>query len=286
MSDKPRNDGAMHPVLVEIGGFPIYSYGFLLLLAFVGAIVTLIWLGGRQGHSRDEMVEMALWAILIGIAGSRLGYVLQNMSYYAQHPLEILNLRQGGMTLITGLILGAVALAVYFRRKGVPFMNVLDLVSAPGLVGMAIGRIGCVLHGCCYGKLCDGPLALTYPEGALGAGVPGGPRHPVQLYEMGLDLLLLAFIIWYLPRVKFAGQAFWATFGMYGLIRFSTEFLREGSLIGPLSLAQWTSLAFAILSLLGWVGLFGRQPVVTNWRFGEDGSKARSSGSGSRKKSR
>lgn len=276
----------MHPILVEIFGFPIYSYGFMLLLAFLGAIITVIWLGGRQGHSKDEMIEMALWVILIGIAGSRLGYVLQNLPYYAHHPLQILNLRQGGMTLVTGLILGVLALAIYFRRKGVPFMNVLDLVSAPGLVGMAIGRLGCVLHGCCYGKLCDSPLSLTYPEGALGAGIVGGPRHPVQLYEMGLDLLLLTFVIWYLPRVKFAGQAFWATFGLYGIIRFSTEFLREGSLIGPLTLAQWTSLAFAFISLLGWLGVFGKQPVVTDWTFGGGDSKTRSTPGESRRKSR
>ncbi len=263
----------MHPVLLQTPLIPIHSYGVLLMAAFLCAIGVLIVLGRKQGHSSDAMIEMALWAILVGLIGCRLGYVIQNLGRYSADPLSILNLRQGGMTLITGIIAGSIALGVYFHRKGIPFMNVLDLVSAPALIGMAVGRIGCVLHGCCFGKMCDASvaMALTYPNPNI-----GGPRYPSQLYELVLDLILMAMVIAHLPRRKFAGQAFWLTFGGYGLIRFCTEFFREGSLIGAFTLAQWTSLLFAFISLLGYLGVFGKQKVTDNLGIDEQfGDKSR-----------
>lgn len=261
----------MHPVLINIFGFPLYSYGALLMVAFVLGIALMVHLGEKQGHARESVIEMALWVIIIGIVGCRLGFVAQNMDYYMANPLQILNLRQGGLTLVTGLMAGCLALAVYFRRRNIPFMNVLDLVSGPGLVGMAVGRVGCILHGCCYGKMCsaDVMMALTYPDPSI-----GGPRYPVQVYELVLDVMLLALVLWYMPRRKFAGQAFYLTFGGYGIIRTLTEFYREGDLMGPLTLAQWTSLLFAFLCLLGWFGLFGKQPLTSE--LGLDGEEPES----------
>lgn len=263
----------MHRIFITVFGFPIYSYGVMMLLAFIGATYTMTVLGARQGLDKENVVELALWLILVGIVGSRLGYVFQNLHFYGTHPLQILNLRGGGMTLITGVILSSIALAYYFRSHKIPFMNGLDMVAAPCLVGMAIGRIGCTLNGCCFGKLTTSKtfLALTYPAGVLPAGLTPGPRYPVQLYEMSLDLILLCVVLWYIPRMRYAGQAFWLFFGGYSVIRFCTEFVRYGSKIGPLTLAQWTSGLFAIIALLGWLGVFGRQPVTTSWTL-QDGA--------------
>ncbi|MBI3929404.1 MAG: prolipoprotein diacylglyceryl transferase [Armatimonadetes bacterium] len=265
----------MHPILIDVFGFPIYSYGAMLLLSFALSIALAVHLCKRYGNPSGPVIELSLWAILMGILGSRLGYVLQNLPYYMDHPVSIINLREGGMTIITGVILAAVALVWYFRKRDVPVMNVLDVLSGPTLVGMGVGRLGCLLHGCCYGRLCEASWGITYPVGSLGAGVPGGPRYPVPLMEMGLDFLLLALVLWYLPRSRFAGQTFWLTFGGYAIIRFAVEFFREGGLLGPFSLAQWTSVLFLLVSVLGFAGIFGKQPIDRNMRLEDTSSPKR-----------
>ncbi len=269
----------MHPIMFKIFGFPIYSYGVMLLTSFAVSIGVCVLINRRDGNSAAALMEVALWGILGGLVGGRLGYVIQNLPYYFARPLSILNVREGGMTVITGVILGAVAIILAGRRPGVPVMNLLDVFCGPPLlVGMAIGRIGCLLHGCCYGKLCPPswrPWSITYPPGVLGAGVPSGPRYPVPIMELSLDLILCLIILLFLrPRVRFAGQIFWATFGGYAVIRFCTEFYRAGSTLGPLTLAQWTSILFALIAGLGFMGYYGKPRIVKNLQLDPDVSAA------------
>lgn len=260
----------MHPVLIDLFGFPIYSYGAMLLVSFALGTAVTVQLGKRHANSAGAMVELMLWGILGGLLGGRLGFVAQNLPYYFEHPLSILNVREGGMTVITGVILGAAAVVIFGRRRGVPAMNIVDYCAgAPLLVGMGIGRLGCLLHGCCYGRLCEVSWGITYPVGALGAGIPPGPRYPVPLMELGLDFILLGIVLWFWPRAKFAGQVFWLTFGGYAIIRFTTEFFRSGSLLGPLTLAQWTSVLFLVISLLGFAGILGKPRLERNLRLEE-----------------
>jgi phosphatidylglycerol:prolipoprotein diacylglycerol transferase len=103
------------------------------------------------------------------------------------------------------------------------------------------------------------PWGLVYPEVAhLGF----LPRHPVQLYELALDLALMTLVLFVFGRARFAGQAFWVTFGGYGVIRFVTEFFREGGTAGPLTPAQLLSLGFLVVGLAGVAGRLGRPALV------------------------
>ena len=209
--------------------------------------------------------------IIWGLIGGRLGWVLWEFGYYSANPDQILNLRAGGMTILGGIVLPIVALFISFRRKGIEARNVLDTFAAPLLLGMAIGRFGCILHGCCFGDVCDAsfPLALTYPDGTFATGLPNGPRYPSQFFETVADLILMGIIIWVLPRIKFAGQGIFLMLTGYGVIRFFNEMTRADiKFIGPITLAQWVAVGMFVFGVLGLLGVFGKPPVDNEWQKG------------------
>ncbi|MFA5507156.1 MAG: prolipoprotein diacylglyceryl transferase [Vulcanimicrobiota bacterium] len=262
----------MHPVLIKPFGFAIYSYSAMLLLAFIFGIGLAVWIAKRRGPTDPSAVQdVGVLGIIWGLIGGRLGWILWEFDYYSTNPDQILNLRAGGMTILGGIVMPFIALTIYYKYKGVQPLNVLDTYAAPLLLGMAIGRLGCVLHGCCQGNVCDPgfALALTYPEGTFGVGEPAGPRYPSQLFETFADLLLMGFIIWLIPRIKFAGQGIYTMLLGYGIIRFLNEFTRgDIKYIGPITLAQWVAIGMSVVGLLGLLGVFGRPAVDNSWQKG------------------
>lgn len=262
----------MHPVLFEPFGFKIYSYSAALLFAFIASIALAIWIAKRRGPTDPSYIQdVAMMGIIWGLIGGRVGWILWEFDYYFSNPDQILNLRAGGMTILGGIVLPIVALYVYFKMKGVEPLNVIDTFAAPLLLGMAIGRFGCVLHGCCQGNVCDPgfPLALTYPHGTFGPDVASGPRYPSQLFETVADLALMGFVIWIIPRIKFAGQAIYTMLFGYGIIRFLNEFTRgDIKYIGPITLAQWVAVGMTIFGLLGLLGVFGKPEIDNSWQKG------------------
>jgi phosphatidylglycerol:prolipoprotein diacylglycerol transferase len=269
----------MHPILFKPFGFAIYSYSAVLILSFVLSMMLCVYLGRKRGPVNAEYVqEMSMWAIIWGLVGGRLGWVVQNPELYTSAPLQIFNLREGGMTILGGIILPIFVLFVTCRRKGIDARNVLDSFAAPLLLGMAIGRIGCVLHGCCYGDACpaDFPLALTYPAGPH---MPVGPRYPAQIFEMVADLFLMGFLTWLTPRIRFAGQAIWVALSGYGMIRFLNEFCRaDGREVsaGGVTIAQMVALGLFLFGLFAALGGLGKPAVDPSWMAGPEGAEAAS----------
>lgn len=263
----------MHQILVQPFGFSIYSYSAALLVAFAAGLFVIIQVAKSRGPTNPEYIqELIMVGILWGIFGSRLGWVFWEFDQYVTDPLRAFNLREGGMTILGGIVVPIIAFSVIFKRKGIDPRNVLD-TCAPGLLmGMAVGRLGCILHGCCFGNLCEPsfPLALTYPEGIIGQGLIPGPRYPTQLFEAGADLLLMALVIWRIPRQTFAGQGVWTMLTGYGIIRFLNEYLRgDIKVIGPITLAQWVAVAMFSIGVLGLLGVFGRPKIDSSWQTGD-----------------
>jgi phosphatidylglycerol:prolipoprotein diacylglycerol transferase len=251
----------MHRELLDLGFFTLYSYGFLLACAFFLANQFARRSARQFGYDPDKVEETVMYCILLGVLGSRLGYVVQYPGQYLAEPWQILNLRQGGLTVMGGFLFTIAFQCHLCWRQGKSVLNLFDFLAGPLLVGMAFGRLGCFSHGCCYGEVCHLPWAITYPEGIIPGG-PAGPRHPSQLYEMGADLMLLGLIAYQLPRLRYAGQNFYTFMLGYGLIRFADEFTRyNDAYFGGLSVYQWTSLGMALVGLLGLAGLFGKPAV-------------------------
>ena len=169
----------MLPELFNIGGFPIRSFGVMLLIGFAAGTWLAVKRAEKYGIDKEALTSLAVWAVLMGVLGSRVLWVLQEWGYYSKNPADILKITEGGMTSYGGILGGLATVLIWCKRTGVRFPVVFDLVAAPGLVMHGFGRIGCFLNGCCYGSPCELPWAVTvHPEAG-----PVYLGHPAQLYD-------------------------------------------------------------------------------------------------------
>ncbi len=251
----------MHPVLFSIGTFDVHSYGVILALAIVLGVLLAGFIGEKRGCDRFDISEVGLWTVIIGILGARFVYVIQYTDFYFSHPELLLNFRRGGIAIQGALLFGFSATAWTCHRRNINVFNGLDIYINPVLMGMAIGRIGCLLQGCCYGRLCDPnlPWGVVYPA-ALKIGTE--PRHPSQIYELLLDLVLMVVVGYVYKHAKYYGQAFWTGIAGYGVVRFITEYFRDVQVSWLFTPAQWFALVFVLVGLLGALGLYSRTPIV------------------------
>ncbi len=251
----------MHPKLIEIGKFYIPSYGFLVTLGVVLGLWLTLRLAKREGmndQKREQLTNLIIYSIIGGILGSKLLLVLVDLGYYLKHPVELMYLLRAGGVFYGGLIGGGLTAAFLFRKYGMRFHEVGDLMAPHLALGHAIGRLGCFSAGCCYGKTCDLPIAVTFHDQfAHGVvGVPlGVPLYPTQLIS-SVSLLVIFLITRYVvyPRRKVKGQVFWAYVLLYSLARFCIEFLRgdldRGFVVDWLSTSQFIALILVVGSIL------------------------------------
>ncbi|MCD4690857.1 prolipoprotein diacylglyceryl transferase [bacterium] len=174
----------MHPILLHLGSLPIRSYGLMIALAFAISI----WLARRRAPARgidpDTIIDLSFFVIISSIAGARLTYVIVQWEHYAGNPLTALRIWDGGLALYGGILAGILCGLWFFRRRGINMWEGTDVMTPPLALGVGIGRIGCFLNGCCFGKPCSLPWAVAFPaDSGAGSWFPGGPLHPTQVYE-------------------------------------------------------------------------------------------------------
>jgi phosphatidylglycerol:prolipoprotein diacylglycerol transferase len=243
------------PVAVELGPFAIRWYA----LAYIVGLV-LGWRLCRrltrkspaEGLTPEVFDDFVVWATLGVLLGGRLGYVLfYNLGYFAENPLEILQVWQGGMAFHGGLLGVVGALVLFAWKRKVPLLALSDLVAAAAPVGLFFGRIANFVNAELYGRVTDAPWGIVFPGGGE------LPRHPSQLYEAGLEGLLLFAIlqaaIWRgaLQRPGVVGGLFLAG---YGASRAIVELFREpdahiGFLAGGITMGQLLSLPMILAGL-------------------------------------
>ena len=149
-------------------GLPIRGYGVMNLVAIVAGTGLAVWRGKKRGLVPDTIFSLALWMFLPGIIGGRLFYVTQYWENYQQATfaktlLASVNIADGGLVVYGALIGGMLGLLLFVRKNRLPLLAVCDLVAPSIVLGMAMGRLGCFLSGCCYGGVCDLPWAVTFP---------------------------------------------------------------------------------------------------------------------------
>ena len=207
----------MFPIVCQIGPFTVYSYGVMLAVAVMVCTFLLSRDARALGISSEKIFDFVFWVVLSGIAGARLFFILLNFNYFVNNPWEVVMIQKGGLAWQGSLILGTIAALVYIRKQRLPPASFLDIVAPYAALGQAIGRVGCFLNGCCYGK----PLVwgIFFP-------VHQTKLHPTQLYD-SLGLLLIFFVLKKYQRLnKIPGRVFILYLILASLQRFIIEFFR------------------------------------------------------------
>jgi phosphatidylglycerol:prolipoprotein diacylglycerol transferase len=216
----------MHPILFKIGPVTLYTYGFMLAIAFLSAIVVAGREAKRLGLPEGQFYDLCFYIVVAALLGSRLLFVILEPGRLLSHPLQILAIWKGGLDFQGGLFLALVVAFFYIHHHGWPWRPTLDALALGAPLGQFFGRIGCFMAGCCYGKPSDVPWAVTFtnPHTLCPLRVP---VHPAQLYEGFLDLGVFMFLYWYKTRKNYSGQLLLCYLFLAGLVRFVVEFFRS-----------------------------------------------------------
>lgn len=240
----------MFPTILEIGPFTLHAYGLFVAAGFLLGIAWSMREARARGLNPDTVSDLGFYIILGAILGARLLYVLINPTYFWNNPLEIFMFWKGGLVFSGGAILATVfALAFLRRRKEDPWLWMDTLAPGIGL-GEAVGRIGCLAAGCCYGASCDLPWAVTFfhPESLAPLHVP---LHPTQLYHSLAGLACFAATMALRDGLRHTGQLMGVFLVLFGILRFVIEIFRadyRGD-FGPVSVTQLIALGAVGLGL-------------------------------------
>jgi phosphatidylglycerol---prolipoprotein diacylglyceryl transferase len=258
----------VHPVAFHLGSLTIHSYGVMIALAFLAGLWTVTLRARRDPalrNSGDKIADITLWLMAGAIVGARIVYVATYWKeQFAGEPLtEIFAIWNGGLVYYGGLIGAAIAGFIYTRWKQMPLWKTADVFAPSIALGSVFGRIGCLLNGCCYGRACNLPWAISFPaDNPLHA--PTQPVHPTEIYDALLNLGLYIFLAWLFRRKKFDGQVFATYLICYSVIRSIVECFRGdySNLHYHMGLtpAQWVSVPLFIAGLLLAAALSRREP--------------------------
>lgn len=217
----------MHPIAFELGRLTIHWYGVMVALGFLVGLWTASRRGLRAGVSAEAVLDLGPWLIAGAILGARTLYVATYWrEWFAGKPfLEVFKIWHGGLVYYGGLVGASLGYLLCVRWKKLPLWKVADILAPSIALGYVFGRIGCLLNGCCYGRPCNLPWAIRFPEGNP-SGAPTSPVHPTEIYESLLNLVLYAGLAGLYRRKKFDGQVFGAYLVGYALLRSFVEMFR------------------------------------------------------------
>jgi phosphatidylglycerol---prolipoprotein diacylglyceryl transferase len=241
----------VYPKILELGPITIHTYGLLLAVAFIMGIWMTSRNARKEGINPDDIWNMGLIVIFSALLGSKIILLFSNYQHYSKNYSEIFSLASLHSTGVYfgSLFLALGAAAIYIKKKRLPGLAIADL-SAPGIaLGQAIGWLGCLLAGNCYGKPTHLPWGITFRNqyASDNVGVPLNiPLHPTQIYECLASLLLFLFLMRQLSRKHFGGQILLEFLGIYSVLKFFIEFFRDDDrgfvLYGLLSTSQLISI--------------------------------------------
>jgi phosphatidylglycerol:prolipoprotein diacylglycerol transferase len=278
----------MYPILFELpewiplaGGAAITSFGVLMLLSFLTAGYLLRSELRRQGEDPEKAWDLVFMAVIGGIVGARLYYLILNYRRFIDDPMGMI-LSRGGLVWYGGFLLATALVVWEVRRQKLPLPRAADACAPALALAYAVGRIGCFLVGDDWGRPTDSWVGIAFPRGTpptrvdvieqqFGITVDPAlierygqivPVHPTQLYEVGLSTLIFIYL-WRVRRSERpAGQLFMTWLALAGIERFIVEFFRakDDRLLGIFTVAQLISLAIVTVGVAGAVRLSRRAP--------------------------
>ena len=269
------------PIAVQIGPLAVRWYG---LAYFAGILIgwwyarrlvpdDRLW-GGKPPFTAADIDDFLVWLVAGIVLGGRLGYALfYQPGFYAEDPLAILKLWEGGMSFHGGVLGTITAMAIFALRRQRPMLSLFDIAAASVPFGLFFGRLANFINGELWGRLTEAPWGVRFCNStveAIHGGCPAGllPRHPSQLYEAALEGIVLFCVLRLLTHffgsLRYPGMTGGAFLAGYGLARIAVEFVREpdpqlGFLAGGLTMGMILSLPMILVGAGAIVVAAGRR---------------------------
>ena len=244
----------MYPVLVRLGKFAIYSYGFMLALSFLIGILFAAKRAEKRGVGKEVIYDLSIILIILAVLGSRILYILTHRDHY-HSLLDIIALWQGGATYYGGLVLAIVGAVAYLRVKRLSFFLIADICSPSIALGIVFTRIGCFLSGCCFGAPTESVFGTVFPPSSpAGYTFAHTAIHPTQLYSSFYGIVIFIALLLIEKKKSFNGFTFVFLCIGYGVARFIVDFFRyyeESAMMeGTLSTSQIISLGLIVAGVV------------------------------------
>lgn len=250
----------MFPDLFSIGPLTIHAYGFFLVLAIAAGLLVALRFGKNLGIPPHAILDMGFIIILSALIGSRLAYIILNISYYKENPQDMLKFWDGGLVFAGGLTAVVLALIWYLKRRHLSFWKIGDLWAPSAAIGQGISRLGCLFSGCFYGKPTEMEwgLVFTNPNSLAPLNIP---LHPTQLYGSLSGFIIFGVLLYLQAKKQFEGQLLLWFLILHSTTRLFIERFR-GDQRGFILDSNMTVIQlFALLILLAAVtALFIRKP--------------------------
>lgn len=223
------------PVIVKLGIISLEWHGLLAALGILAGVVV----AGRKMHQRGFDIAViygvAWWAVIGGILGARLFHVIDYADYYMTHPLQIIIITQGGLAIYGALFGGFVGAIIYVLKSHLPMGRFFDAGAPATILGLAVGRLGCLINGDAWGASTGGNWGIVYtnPADRLPANLLNVPTHPFPIYELVLDLGVFFLFSWLRDtgKVKANGAITLLSLLGYAVVRFFLTYFRQERII-------------------------------------------------------
>ncbi|CAM2068214.1 Prolipoprotein diacylglyceryl transferase [Sulfidibacter corallicola] len=244
----------MHPILFTLFGFEVPSYGVALVASFLVSAWLLRREAGRMKLDPEKMTDAAVTGLLWGLIGAKLLLVVVEFPDFLDNPKGFWTLLRSAGVIYGGQIGGALGVIWFIRRHRLQFWTTLDTMVPFLALGIGLGRISCLLAGCCYGAHWDGPLALHFPDHPQCSAPADIGLFPVQPFAILNGIVLFLILRTILRHRQFHGQVLASFLGLYGLTRGLLEFARGDSvrgiwLGGTVSTSQLIALCGIVLAV-------------------------------------
>lgn len=249
----------MKPLLFQIGPIPIHSYGLMIVIGFLSGLWLAIYRGKKRGIDKEIFMDLGFYLLLSAMFGAKLLHVIIFWHDYVRdipqiwnHPKELFTYLGSGLVFFGGLLFAIPAGIIYIYKKDLPLWEVADIFVPSIPLAHGFGRIGCFLAGCCYGKQCSLPWAVTFTN-SQSLAPTNIPIHPTQLYSSITNFTIAGILLILSSKLPRYGQLFWTYLIIYPICRFIIEFYRDdprGTVIWGLTTSQFIGIIVFIIAII------------------------------------
>ena len=255
----------MHPIAFVIGSLTVRWYGIMMATSIAISITVVYFEARYQGINTDDVLDLAIAAVIGGILGARIGWIATSpdVLWYLAHPLRILAVWEGGLSYFGGILGGVITAWLLIRRRDMGFWTMADLAAPMLALSFGIGKIGCWLNGCCYGMPTASWLGVIFTNPLSQCDLLNQKLWPAQLFNSASGFLAFAVLFWIVRKHKhFDGQVFIWYLYLYGSMSFVVEFFRYIPVhAAGLTPNQWTDLVIIALGIIA-TPILRRRPAI------------------------